>query len=310
MMSDIDPINQETDGPDWSFGWVDLPYQVEVVAQAQPIPAFGDTEAGLATDIPDEAFGWRWWKIATGTDFPELAQGSVGSCCAFSAAHSAMITLAGEVVSGDPEAAIIPSPEVIYGFSRVQVNGGRSPFRSDGSTGAWVAQAMKDFGILAKEVVGSFDLSKYSESRCREFGSRGVPAELAEAAKAHRFTSISRVKTFEDFCRAIANGFGVIIASGQGFNNSRRDSEGFCRPSGRWAHAMAGLSYRKGKRPGGYIKNSWGAASNSGPRYPDDMPNGGFWVDAEVLEKTMLSAGDSWAVSNMPNGFPLRRLSW
>jgi hypothetical protein len=222
-----------------------------------------------------------------------------------------MVSMAGEVLSGDPESAVIPSPEVIYGFSRVQVNGGRSPFRSDGSTGAWVAQAMKDFGILEKTVVGSFDLSKYSETRCREFGSRGVPAELVEAAKAHRFTSISRVRTFDDFCRAIANGFGVIVASQVGFNLSRRDSEGFCKPSGRWAHCMAGLAYRKGKRPGGYIKNSWGAGSNSGPKYPaDDMPNGGFWVDSEVLEKQMFSAGDSWAVSNMPTGFPLRRLSW
>jgi hypothetical protein len=310
MMDQIQD-NQETNGPPEAFGWVDLPEDVEVVAQAQPIPSFGDTEAGLGGDIPDEALGWRWWKTATGTDFPELAQGSVGSCCAFGASHAAMVSMAGEVVSGDPESAVIPSPEVIYGFSRVQVNGGRSPFRSDGSTGAWVAQAMKDFGILEKTVVGSFDLSKYSEARCREFGSKGVPAELVEAAKAHRFTSISRIRTFEDFCRAIANGFGVIVASQVGFNNSRRDSEGFCKPSGRWAHCMAGLAYRKGKRPGGFIKNSWGANSNSGPKYPaDDMPNGGFWVDAEVLERQMLSAGDSWAVSNMPQGFPLRRLSW
>lgn len=310
MMDQIQD-NQETNGPPEAFGWVDLPEDVEVVAQAQPIPSFGDTEAGLGGDIPDEAFGWRWWKTATGSEFPELAQGSVGSCCAFGASHAAMVSMAGEVVSGDPESAVIPSPEVIYGFSRVQVNGGRSPFRSDGSTGAWVAQAMKDFGILEKTVVGSFDLSKYSEARCREWGSRGVPAELVEAAKAHRFTSISRIRTFEDFCRAIANGFGVIVASQVGFNNSRRDSEGFCKPSGRWAHCMAGLAYRKGKRPGGFIKNSWGAGSNSGPKYPaDDMPNGGFWVDAEVLERQMLSAGDSWAVSNMPQGFPLRRLSW
>jgi hypothetical protein len=309
MMSD-EQIQEYIDTPDNAFGWVDLPEDVEVVAQAQPIPSFGDTEAGLETDIPDEAFGWRWWKIATGIDFPEMAQGSVGSCCSFGAAHSAMLALAGEVVSGDPEAAIIPSPEVIYGFSRVQVNGGRSPFRSDGSTGAWVAQAMKDFGILAKDVYGSFDLSTYNEARCREWGTKGVPAELVEAAKAHRFTSISRVRTFDDFCRSIASGFGVIVASGQGFNNTRRDSDGFCKPSGKWAHCMAGLAYRKGNRPGGYIKNSWGAGSNSGPRYPFDMPSGGFWVDAEVLEKNMLGSGDSWAVSCMPNGFPLRRLSW
>jgi len=40
----------------------------------------------------------------------------------------------------------------------------------------------------------------------------------------------------------------------------------------------------------------------------EDIPEGSYWVDARILERDMLSAGDSWAISNF-EGFPPQKLS-
>jgi hypothetical protein len=52
--------------------------------------------------------------------------------------------------------------------------------------------------------------------------------------------------------------------------------------------------------------NSWGTDWIDGPKWPEDMPEGSFWVNAEVATR-MLSGGDSFAVSHI-KGFPRRKL--
>src|SRR5437763_1529398 len=66
--------------------------------------------------------------------------------------------------------------EVIYGGSRVEVGGGR--LRGDGSVGAWAAKFVHDYGVVPRGVHGRYDLSRYDERRCREYGARGVPGDL------------------------------------------------------------------------------------------------------------------------------------
>jgi hypothetical protein len=61
------------------------------------------------------------------------------------------------------------------------------------------------------------------------------------------------------------------------------------------------------KRPGVLIQNSWGDYVKGPTRY--EQPKGSFWVDADVVERKMLSAGDSWALSSF-QGYPKRELNW
>jgi hypothetical protein len=71
---------------------------------------------------------------------------------------------------------------------------------------------------------------------------------------------------------------------------------------------MAILGFQLGKRPGAFIQNSWGPSAHTGPLGAGDPPTGGFWADAEAVEK-MLKAGDSWAFSSVV-GFPARVIPW
>lgn len=59
-------------------------------------------------------------------------------------------------------------------------------------------------------------------------------------------------------------------------------------------------------RPGLLCLNSWGPNWVDGPKWPEDMPEGSFWVDAETAGR-MLAGEDSFAVSG-PDGFRWRDL--
>lgn len=287
-------------------GWVRDPVAVAAVQETLPAPVWGTTPAAAIGTVPDEVFGWRLWSEATGTPFPVLNQGQVGSCCSFGASMAVMFCQAAETVMGDEETPLVPCMEYIYGISRVQVGGNRLG-RGDGSLGAWVAKAVRDYGILSQAVHGQYDCTKYDQARCRAWGNSGPPRELIEIAKAHKVGAITQLRTFDDCVQALAQGFGVNLCSGQGFS-SVRDGQGFAAPRGRWSHSMAAIGYRLGARPGLFICNSWGASYFSGGVYPDDMPRQGFWADKRVVQ-SMLDDGDSWSHSNV-EGFPMRALSW
>jgi hypothetical protein len=214
------------------------------------------------------------------------------------------MTMACEIVAGDPEEWKDIAEEVTYGGSRVEVGGGR--LRGDGSIGAWAADFVRKWGVVARGVYGSIDLSAYSESRCREFGSRGVPDDLEAKAKLHPVTDVAQVRTWEEAKKALASGYGIAICSQQGFR-MQRDANGVCAPSGSWAHCMALIGYApiNGKECG-FIENSWGANAHTGPLGPGDPMPSGFYADASVIER-MLKQNDSWAFAKF-QGFPARDL--
>lgn len=286
------------------MGWVDDPEQVELVQAQMPYQSFGETEAGQAVSfdaIPDELWGWELYKLAThGQPWPNTNQGSVGSCVSFGTANAIRFTMAAEIVEGDPEEVRQPCEEVIYGGSRVEIGGGR--LRGDGSIGAWAAQWAVRYGVVARGVYGEYDLTTYSETRCRNFGSKGIPTILEDEAKKNPILEVVKITTFKDACVALASGYGIATCSNRGFRMAR-DAEGFCSPSGSWAHCEAFISYRKGgKRPGLFLQNSWGPNAHSGPTVKPDAPRGGFMVDADVAER-MLAYGDSWAFK-LFKGYP------
>lgn len=276
-------------------GWVDEPAAVDAVLAALPMPSFGSTPAFAMTgDRPQQVFLWKAYEAVTGQPFPSGSQGRVGSCVAWGAVHAAIATLAVKILAGSGESFYWGVQEAIYGLSRVEI-GKRQLGRGDGSIGAWAAKAAVDFGMLPRGAYldGKYDLTKYSESLCRDWGWNGLPDALEPITREYPVKETSLVSTLEELDTALANGWGVSICSNQGFTLSR-DKDGFCLPRGRWAHCMAVIGYQKGSKPGYFILNSWGAGAYSGPIGAGDGPKGGFWCDPQTMQR-ILNAKDSFA---------------
>lgn len=289
-------------------GWIDDPAAVEAVMNDLPFPVFSD----IWTPIKDSGKGkkvllYDFIRKASNGQYPKRKQ-TIGDCVAHGAAYavdavkSVDIILKNEFEEWVEETAT----EDIYAGSRVQIGGGR--IRGDGSIGAWAARYVNEYGALPRGKYGNVDLTTYSGSKARSWGrgGAGVPKSLIPTAKKHPIQTVSKVTTYEEVRDLIANGYAVTIASMQGFS-SKRDSEGFARPQGSWAHQMSILAVDdEYKRPGVLVQNSWGTW-NSGPKR-HDQPNGSFWVDAEEIERRILKKGDSWAFSGY-EGFKPRELN-
>jgi hypothetical protein len=153
----------------------------------------------------------------------------------------------------------------------------------------------------------SADLSHFSPARAREFGRRGIPADIAAVAQRHPIQSCALVTRWHHAKRAIQQGYPVAICSSQGFT-LERDATGRCRPQGVWYHCLALIGLRTTPPEGGFLLNSWGDTAHSGPVWPPDMPPAGFWADAAILDR-MLQQGDSFALADVA-GFPQRQLDW
>jgi hypothetical protein len=298
------PARQEVEEPIRAFGWVDDPQAV--MAESRHCRFFCDTEAFGAPDLgPDDVFLWDACRKATGDLLPPRDQKSVGSCVAFGTTSAIEHLLCVQIANGSSEEYRDLAQEVIYGGSRVEI--GHGAIRGDGSIGAWAAKFATQYGVIARGQYGSNDLRNYDETRCREYGRRGVPDDLEPLAKQHPVKSASNVRSWDECRAAIRNGYPIAVCSSQGFT-MKRDADGFCRASGTWAHCMAIVGIRGGPRPGAFLLNSWGPDAHTGPRGLGDPSPAGFWADANVVDR-MLKQGDSWAFSDAV-GFPARKLNW
>jgi hypothetical protein len=287
-------------------GWIDDPVAVQATQATLAVPVFATTEANAADTLPDHAYLWEAYRKTVGKLPPAKNQGSVGSCVSFGTNTAIRRTMAVEIFVGEPEEFRDIAEEITYGGSRIEIGGGR--ISGDGSVGAWAAKFVEQFGVVARGVYGNVDLGEYSESRCRDYGRRGVPDELEPVAKQHPIKTVTQVRNWEEAKRALASGYGIAICSNQGFE-MRRDSRGICDPSGSWAHCMALDGYHvEAGREYGHIVNSWGDNAHTGPVGWGDPGGDGFWAESGVVNR-MLGQDDSWAFSAL-QGFPGRKLNW
>lgn len=240
------------------------------------------------------------------------AQG-IGDCVSWGNAHACDVNLAVMWRTGETSEFKLAATESIYGGSRVEGVGGRegSGGWGDGSYGAAAAKWLKNYGVIYREAYPEFgqDLTQYSAQKAKQWGNwgnggQGDNGRFDAEAKKHPAKSVVLVRNFKEAAAAIQAGYPVAVCSGQGFA-SRRDDDGFARASGGWAHCMCFTAVRF-DRPGLLCQNSWGPTWISGPKWPDDQPEGSFWVDETVCNR-MLGEGDSFAISNI-EGFPYRDL--
>jgi len=242
----------------------------------------------------------------------------IGDCVSWGWAHGVWIAQCVDWETGRlPMPPPFPSTEAIYGGSRVEARGkpeGGGGW-SDGSYGAAAARWVRDWGIVYREQIGGHDLRAYSADRAKQWGNygcggKGDGGKLDTIAKKHPATNVAMVKTFAEAAAAIESGFTVPVCSLQGFA-SVRDSSGYANASGTWAHCMCfvAVRYAKNGSPDDALLclNSWGPRWITGPKWPEDMPEGSFWVRRAVVERMLASQPDSFAVGSVA-GFGWRDL--
>lgn len=290
------PVTQGDGSTAWMLGWVNRPDDVEAIKSRLQFPTADKTPVGSIStgDLPKSVHLWKLYEqLHPGKKCPGRNQLQVGSCVSFGTAKAIEHTMCSEIVMGDPEEFRDLAQEVIYGGSRVEIGGGQ--INGDGSVGAWAAEFVKKYGVVARGKYGNVNLEAYSESTCRKFGSSGVPAELEVEARLHPVSDTTQVNDWENGRKMIAAGHGIAICSNRGFV-MQRDSQGRCRPSGTWYHCMAFDGYEGDDE--GHITNSWGLDAHTGPVGAGDPNTDGFWTDADTIDK-MLRQKDSWAFAGV-----------
>jgi len=260
-----------------------------------------------------------------GVPWQSLDQGEVGSCvgnafalgvtCAESVDH-----IAGKLARPPPACSVEP----IYSGARTRAMlppqsrnlGGDGTY--GGAAARWISGKCKDpsvGGIIHREVFGAWDLRDYSVSRCRQWGRDGVPDELAKLAASTRARCV-QVNTWQELAAALERGSPVVACSGVGFEpkwGAVRDKDGFKSRVGTWRHSMLiwGIRHKHNGSPrdGALCQNSWSGRWISGPKWPDDQPDGSFWIDRPTVEE-MLRAEDSWAIGTSLEWRDLKNDNW
>ncbi|PQO45850.1 hypothetical protein [Blastopirellula marina] len=296
------------------FGYKPHPQETRKFLQSLPQANLRQAAPQLfaAHGPPQDAFLYRALYKAHrdkfGADWQVGRQG-IGDCVSWGWAHACDIHLAVMYCQGDSADWRPVATESIYGGSRVEARGVSRGGYSDGSYGGAAAKWVRDYGLIFRQEYASVDLSSYSSRRAKDWGNYGNGGQeddgrLDREAEKSPVRTVALVKTFDEAAAAIQSGYPVPVCSGQGFR-SRRDDDGFCDPSGSWSHCMCFIGVRR-DRPGLLCLNSWGPTWVTGPKWPDDMPDGSFWVDEATVNR-MLRQNDSFSVSGY-DGFPFRQL--
>lgn len=285
----------------WNFGLVEAPD----ASKARP------TFAQAAPNLMDRWDGktsislFEVVKKLLGKDIAAQRQ-TRGTCVSRGWSLACNLLQAVQIVNKRrPDKFMYVSHSVIYGGSREMggmLGGG------DGSYGGAAADWVRKGGLCTQEEVGDNYTDDDTDTLAVKFGSRGVPDNLKKLAIDNLVGETALVTTYEEAANAIASGKPVPVCSGQGFTMTR-DADGFCRPSGSWAHCMlfgAVIVLPNGKRGLGCAQ-SWGQNTPSGLLLPG-CPDFVFGVDEETATR-MLSGRDSFAITGL-NGWEADTIPW
>lgn len=305
-------------GQMFATGWIDDPEAVrkalpEIQAQQGSPVLFAQTPLATAADDDKQVRLWDAELSIYGKLKPSWNQKQVGSCVSFGwgrAINDLILFMVANGLIEHPGYDVATEP--IYGGSRVEVGGGG--IRGDGSIGAWAAKWVNLWGVLLRKVYGSHNLTEYSESLCRQYGSRGCPDDLEPEAKLYPVKTVALVTSADQAWAALGSNNPISICSNRGFTTTLRD--GFCQPSGVWNHCMEARGRIRAKVGNSVVRafaiqNSWGDYLGGDPYYTDadtgervQLPEGCFLADYDVVN-SMLRQQDSFAITDQ-QGFKKR----
>jgi hypothetical protein len=226
---------------------------------------------------------------------------TVGDCVSHGTRNACDITRAVEIdIKGEKESWITRgATEAIYG---ARGHGG------EGMSCSRAAEFVSKTGgiVLRKNYPGIADFSKYNGKLGAGWGGRGLPDKVIDLADNHQIKTVSLVRTVAEARDALANGYGIAVCSNYGFSN-KRDSKGFARVSGSWAHCMAWIACDDTNgEPAFLVQNSWGKWNDGGHPEWGPIPDGSFLIHADAAEG-MLKQNGSYAFSDF-DGFPPQKL--
>ncbi|NDG31839.1 hypothetical protein EB118_17425, partial [bacterium] len=214
-------------------------------------------------------------------DHSFIANGIIShNCVSHGTRNACDISRAVEIdVNGEKESWIARgATEAIYGARG---------WSGQGMTGSKAAEFVNKIGgiLVRQNYKGVVDLTKYDGMLGAGWGGRGVPDKVLDLANDHQIKTVSLIKSVEEARDALANGYGIAVCSNYGFSN-KRDSKGFARTSGSWAHCMAWIACDDtGIEPSFLVQNSWGC-------YSDDtevLTKEGWKLFKDILDSDILA---------------------
>lgn len=284
MASGTDP-----DTPLHLLGWIDnFPARSSLAKTfAPPLAQAAPHLMGDAQDV----LLYKAWKEVLG-DYPAYAAQKIGDCTSFGSSHAVDLLQCVEIFLLK-EATVFHEicTEFIYGVGREiagMLGGG------DGCYGVAVAKAFTTVGAVTRTLVGPYD-----GNRAKQWGARGVPAEMKTAAAGFKVGSAALITTLDELDASLANLYPSAGGFSQGFT-MHRDQDGVCRQSGRWGHEQCCIGRRtRNSRRQYCLGQSWGPNVPDGPT-TDDQPNFSFWIDQDAMA-SILGQQDWLAFSSAPD---------
>jgi hypothetical protein len=206
-----------------------------------------------------------------------------GDCVSHSNKNAILGTMVGEVVGGQPDDVSgkleripdIPQLGINNGALSTEVSYYHRGSNSDGwYCGAAATVSMTKAGAVVRKNYSEIglDLTKYSGSLAGKWGRTPPPENIGKEFRNNLIRTAARTNSFEGIRDSLGQGRFISSCGSEGFQKSR-DSNGFSKRSGSWAHAMAYIgtddrpeTVRLYGSPLVLILNSWGPSWNSGPR--------------------------------------------
>lgn len=270
-------------------------------------------------DLPKTAVTAALEIKVTGAALPRIWQRS-GSCVGAGGWMAFFQSIIGDIaVRGDREAAKAPFPWATYGVGR-QMSGSRRT--GEGSTGSAQAKAMSEWGVLPLDFGGlpqpTINKGWVTWSSSIEIDwshPSGWPkskSELDPEAKKYRVLTAASVRSTQEVASALAQGYGVTLASMFG-TRDERENQGYVVGSwsASWSHQMSCGGYTEHPSLGRifWIQNQWNYNAHPvDPFMAQFNVNGGFWITEKTMQK-IIDNGEVYIFS-ATMGFPVNKIDW
>jgi len=277
-------------------------------------------------DLPDKVITPVLELELEGKLHPRVKQ-LTGSCVGSAAANGYLQAMVGDkYFRKDNETVKLPFPFCTYGVGREIARLGGP---GDGSFGSAQADACKPtvFGILpfdhpsvpkptindgwaywTETIETNWSWPAQWKQKC------GVSrAELEKDSKPYGLHTVTQAKTVEEVLQALAQGYGVTIASMFGTNAKVEGDVCIGRWNTSWAHQMTLFSYWRHPQHGLIIgdQNQWG--TNAHPLCPTLSKigvTGAFWILEKDLEKNIKNRDTEVFIHSATGGFDPQAIDW
>lgn len=271
------------------FGWLPPSLPSRVPAFLASYPQFEDTGKGKISLL------YKYVEKATGRPVTPNYQGKHPTCTGQAASKGVEFIEAIQHLLMKHKYIGRVSPEMLH-------IGGRQIIGKRLKGGVQIGEAIKfltKYGALFQKKYKDWDFSKNDYELCKRLTEDGVPDWLLKLCKQHPIQYYHKTNNWNEARDAICNLYPVIVGSAVGFEDAKRDKDGFAEPKDKWYHAWLLIAINdRGPRRGGLLISSFGKNWARGPK-AYGQPDGSIWVDKDVLDTMLSEYGDSYAISNL-----------